>query len=56
MIINQRDDRHAQVIDIARRMLTAIRTAPKAKGNDLIEAAIVEGDDLQRLSDTTLHL
>lgn len=56
MIINQRDDRHAQVIDAARRMLTAIRTAPKAKGNDLIEAAIVEGDDLRRLSDAMLEL
>lgn len=56
MIINQRDDRHAQVIDVARRMLTAIRTAPKAKGNDLIEAIIVEGDDLKRLSAAMLEL
>ena len=56
MIINQRDDRHAQVIDVARRMLTAIRTAPKAKGLDLIEAIVVEGDDLRRLSDAMLEL
>lgn len=56
MIINQRDDRHAQVIDVARRMMTAIRTAPKAKGNDLIETVLVEGDDLKRLSDAMLAL
>lgn len=56
MILNQRDDRHAAVIEAARRMLTAIRTAPKAKGNDLIEAAIVEGDDLKRLSEAMLQL
>lgn len=56
MILNQRDDRHSAVIEAARRMLTAIRTAPKAKGNDLIEAAIVEGDDLRRLSEAMLEL
>ncbi len=56
MIINQREDRHAQVIDVARRMMTAIRTAPKAKGNDLIETILVEGDDLRRLSDAMLAL
>lgn len=56
MILNQRDDRHAQVIDTARRMMTAIRTAPKAKGNDLIEAIIVEGDDMHRLSEAMLEL
>ncbi len=56
MILNQRDDRHAQVIDTARRMMTAIRTAPKAKGNDLIETILVEGDDMRRLSDAMLQL
>lgn len=56
MIINQRDDRHEQVLDVARRMMTAMRTAPKAKGNDLIEAAVVEGADLLRLSEAMLDL
>lgn len=56
MILNQRDDRHAQVIETARRMMTAIRTAPKAKGLDLIETVLVEGDDLRRLSDAMLEL
>lgn len=56
MIINQRDDRHAQVIEVARRMMTAIRTAPKAKGLDLLETAVVEGDDLVKLSEAMLGL
>lgn len=56
MVLNQRDDRHAQVIDVARRMMTAIRTAPKAKGVDIIETALVEGDDLKALSDAMMML
>lgn len=56
MIINQRDDRHAQVVEVARSMMTAIRTAPKAKGLDLLETVMVEGDDLKRLSDAMLEL
>ncbi len=50
MILNQRDDRHDSVIEAGRRMMTAARTAPKARGVDLIESALVEGEDLQRLS------
>lgn len=34
----------------ARAMMTAARTAPKAKGLDLVEVALVEGEDLNRLS------
>lgn len=56
MIINQRADSHQVVIDSCRRILTAIRTAPKARGVDLIEAAIVEGDDLNRLSQAMQQL
>lgn len=56
MIINQRDDRHRAVTDSCRAILTAIRTAPKARGVDLIEAAIVEGDDLIKLSEAMKSL
>ena len=31
-------------------MLTAARTAPKAKGLDLLECCLVTGDDIQRMS------
>lgn len=56
MILNQRDDRHASVIEAGRRMMTAARTAPKARGVDIIETALVEGEDMQRLSDAMLKL
>ena len=32
MIQNERDCRHEHVLDVARQMLTAARTAPKGKG------------------------
>ena len=51
MIINERDSRHGQVLAAARQMMIAARTAPKAKGVDIIEIALVEGYDLVRLSD-----
>ena len=41
MIQNERDCRHEHVLDVARQMLTAARTAPKGKGIDVIEAAPV---------------
>lgn len=34
----------------ARLMMTAARTAPKGKGVDIIEAAVVTGEDIRRLS------
>lgn len=56
MIINEREERKRSVLEACRRMLCAARTAPKARGADLIEAIAVEGDDLQRLSDATLTM
>ncbi len=56
MIINERDDRRERVMQAARAMLTAARTAPKARGVDILECCIVEGDDINRLSDTMTRL
>ncbi len=50
MILNQREDRDSHVIAVARHMMNAARTAPKGKGIDVIEIALVEGEDLQILS------
>lgn len=36
---------------IAEMLCVAVRTAPKAKGKDLLEAAIVSGDDKRRLQE-----
>lgn len=56
MIIEERNDRNARVIEAARRMMTAARTAPKAKGVDIIECCLVSGDDIVRLSETMMML
>lgn len=51
MILNQRVDRDSHVINVARHMMNAARTAPKGKGIDVVEIALVEGEeDLKRLS------
>lgn len=51
MIQNERDCRHGHVLDVARQMMTAARTAPKAKGIDIIEAALVTGEDVKKLAE-----
>ena len=42
MIQNERDCRHEHVLGVARQMMTAARTAPKGKGVDVIEAALLQ--------------
>ena len=56
MIINERDDRHERVISIAKQMMTAARTAPKGKGIDIIETAIITGEDIKAVSDTLIEM
>ncbi|MDL2208147.1 DUF2148 domain-containing protein [Parabacteroides sp. OttesenSCG-928-O15] len=50
MILNERNLRKDLVMDVARRMMTAARTAPKGKGVDIIEMALVTDNDIERLS------
>ena len=50
MIYEERQTRHERVILAAKQMLSAARTAPKAKGVDLIECAIIDGEDLKAVS------
>lgn len=56
MIINERDCRHDSVLEIGRKMMTAARTAPKAKGVDIVEVAMIVGEDIRKVSDTMLRL
>ncbi len=51
MIYNERDTRTACVIEAARLIMTAARTAPKGKGVDIIEMATLTGDDLTQLAE-----
>lgn len=53
MIENERNLRHELVVEAARRMMTAARTAPKGKGIDIIEIVLVsERQDLEKLAAT----
>ena len=56
MIQNERETRHQRVMEAVGQMMTAARTAPKAKGTDIIEIAVVEGNDIQILSAKTNEL
>lgn len=56
MILNERDSRHEHILHVARQMMTAARTAPKGKGIDVIEIALVTDDDIQKLSDKLITM
>jgi uncharacterized ferredoxin-like protein len=56
MKLNERATRHAHVMEIAKQMMTAARTAPKAKGLDILEIIAVEGGDIVTLSNKTQEL
>ena len=51
MILNERDARHEHILQVARQMMTAARTAPKGKGIDIIEVALITDEDIKLLSD-----
>ena len=56
MIINERESRHEQVLNVARQMMTAARTATKGKGVDIIEFALVTDEDIKKLSEQLISL
>jgi len=57
MIQNERDIRHELVIQACKQMMVAARTAPKGKGIDIIEMAVVTGDDdISRMSKEMLKI
>lgn len=51
MIYNERDIRPDVVKLLAEAVMAAARTAPKAKGRDLVEIVMLTDDDIVRLSD-----
>ena len=52
MIENERLIRHNAVVEMAHQMMIAARTAPKGKGVDVIEIALVsERADLETLAE-----
>jgi len=56
MVLNERDSRHEHLLNVAKQMMTAARTAPKGKGVDVIETAVVTEDDIKVLSEKMIEL
>lgn len=50
MLYNERTVRKEQVLIAAKQMMTAARTAPKAKGVDILETMVVTDEDIEILS------
>jgi uncharacterized ferredoxin-like protein len=51
MIINSEDSENEALLQVAKLMIVAARTAPKAKGEDRIKAAIVTGNEKDKIAD-----
>lgn len=56
MVINERDIRNETVRAAAQAVMAAARTAPKAKGRDMVEVAVVTEEDIERLAETMVSM
>jgi uncharacterized ferredoxin-like protein len=54
MLVNERDTRRERLLQVANEMMTAARTAPKGKGFDIIEVALITGESINELSKAML--
>ena len=52
----EKDIRDNVIISVAEKMLVAAKTAPKGKGADTIEAAVITGDEIKAVSDLLLAM
>ena len=50
MILNEQKSRQELILEVARGMMAAARTAPKAKGVDNLDIVTLTGDELPRLA------
>lgn len=56
MVISEDKFKENAIRSVAEQMCIAARTAPKAKGIDLISTAIAEGKDMEKLSEMMLRI
>lgn len=56
MLLNERESRHEHILNVAQQMMTAARTAPKGKGIDIIEVAMIADEEIQVLSKTMVKM
>lgn len=50
MFKTEQEFRHEALLEVARRVMTAARTAPKACGFDNLQIAMVDGEELQAIA------
>ena len=50
MILNERDTRKERALEIANKLITAARTAPKTRGVDILEIAVITEEKIKELS------
>lgn len=51
MLINERENRYERIVQAAKEMMTAARTAPKGRGVDIIEVAMATDETIKLLSE-----
>lgn len=51
MILNERDERKVHILNVARAMMAAARTAPKGHGRDNLEIVTVSGGNIKLLAE-----
>lgn len=56
MIFNERELRANTIKSLAEAVMTAARTAPKAKGRDLVEVAMITDEHIEQLSQTMIQM
>ena len=56
MLLNEKDTRKENILQAAKQMMTAARTAPKTKGADFLEIAVVADDEKERISKTLVEM
>ena len=56
MLYDEKSCEEAAVLDTARRMCAAARTAPKARGIDYVQTMVVTGDEKEQLAREMDHL
>ncbi len=54
MLLNERINRNERLITVANQMMTAARTAPKGKGYDIIEVAMITGETIIQVSEAMI--
>lgn len=50
-VVYEQELQHEALLEVARRMMTAARTAPKARGTDNIVLALLQEDGIKEVSD-----